>query len=125
MKRILGWTINFLVLPVAVLIGNWLGGELRYALTGVRLQTIQFRTTTRKGRKLANLPVATKFIPGLCSGLIGKPRWLFAWIGGLLAGGLVPDPWEQIWLERVIEPLIIDRVLGEGQASVRLPNGEV
>lgn len=117
MSRILRWVMNFLMVPAAVLIGNWLGGELRYALTGVRLQTIQFRTTTRKGRELANSPVATKFIPGLCFGLIGKPRWLFALVGGLFAGGLVPDLWEQIWLERVIEPLIVDRVLGEVDGS--------
>jgi hypothetical protein len=45
--------------------------------------------------------------------LIGKPRWLFALFGGMLTGGLVPDEWEHSWVERVIEPLIVDRVLGE------------
>ena len=115
MKGILRWVGNLLAVPVAALAGNWLGGQLRYYLTGVRLQTIQFRYTTRKGRELANAPVATKFYPGVFFGLVGKPRWLFALIGGLLAGGLVPDHWEHYWLERVIEPVFIDRLLEQAE----------
>jgi len=114
MIKILRWMGSLLAVPVAVLAGNWIGGQLRFYLTGDRLQTIQFRYTTQKGRKLTNSPVATKFWPGILFSMIGKPRWLYAVIGGLLAGALVPDHWEHIWLEQVIEPLIIDRVLGEG-----------
>ena len=113
MKRILGWTVNFLAVPVAALAGNWLGGQARFYLTGERLQTVQFRYTSQKGRTFSNAPVATKFYPGVLFSMLGKPRWLFALIGGTLAGGLVPDHWEHLWLEYVIEPVIVDRVLGE------------
>jgi hypothetical protein len=115
MKGILRFVGNFLAVPAAALAGNWIGGQLRFYLTGERLQTIQFHYTSQKGRNFTNAPVATKFYPGLFFALVGKPRWLFALIGGLLAGGLVPDHWEHYWLERVIEPVFVDRVLGEGE----------
>jgi len=110
MKRIL----SFAAVPAAALFGNWLGGQLRFSLTGERPQTLQFRYTSQKGRTITNTPVATKFFPGIAFGMVGKPRWLFALIGGLLAGGLVPDYWERFWLERVFESALVDRML-EGE----------
>ena len=111
MGVVLRYVFNIFSSSLATLIGNWIGGQLRYYLTGENLQTIRFEYTTNKGRRLTNSPVATKFYPGLLFSLVGKPRWLFALIGGVLAGGLIPDWFEHYWLERVIEPLIIDRVL--------------
>ena len=111
MRKILRWVIGFLAVPLATLLGNWLGGQFRFYLTGEQLQTIQFKYTSQKGNTFTNAPVATKFYPGLMRALIGKPRWFFALLGGLFAGGLVPDEWEHLWLERVIEPMIVERVL--------------
>ena len=115
MRKILGFVLNFVAVPAAALAGNWLGGQLRFYFTGERLQTVQFRYTSQKGRQYTNSPVATKFVPGLLFSMIARPRWFFAFIGGLLAGGLVPDHWEHYWLEYVIEPVIVDRVLGDGE----------
>lgn len=95
---------------LAVIAGNWFGGLIRYILTGDKVQSIQFKYTTSKGRQMTNSPVATKFFPGLFFAFLGKPRWFFALIGGTLAGSLVPDGLEVLWLERVIEPFIVDRV---------------
>ena len=96
--------------PLAVIAGNWFGGLIRYILTGDKVQSIQFKYTTSKGRQMTNSPIATKFYPGLLFSFLGKPRWFYAFIGGTLAGSLVPDALEALWLERVIEPLIVDRV---------------
>lgn len=95
---------------LAVIAGNWFGGLIRYILTGEKVHSIQFKYTTAKGREMTNSPVATKFFPGLFFAFLGKPRWFFAFIGGTLTGSLVPDVLEALWLERVVEPLIIDRV---------------
>ena len=103
-------TFSLLTVPVATLLGNWVGGLLRFLLTGEEVQSIQFRYTSQKGRQMVNSPVATKFFPGLLLAFLGKPRWLSAFLGGLLTGSLVPDYLESLWLERVIEPLIVDRV---------------
>lgn len=102
--------LKFLSIPGAVLLGNWVGGMLRFILTGEEVQTIQFNFTTAKGQQISNSPVTTKFFPGLLFAFLGKPRWLFAFFGGMLAGGLVPDSLEEFWLERFIEPFVVDRL---------------
>jgi hypothetical protein len=113
MKTIRRFFRKLITVPAAVLAGNWVGGHLRYILTGDRLQTIQFKFETHKGRQMTNSPVATKFYPGLLISLFGKPRWLYGFLGGILTGALVPDHLEHYWLEFVIEPVFVDRVLGE------------
>jgi hypothetical protein len=102
----------FLRIPTATLLGNWVGGQIRSALTGEPVQTLQFKYQTKQGRSITNTPVATKLYPGVLFALIGKPRWAYALLGGLLTGAFVPDRFEQYWLERIIEPLIINRVPG-------------
>jgi len=113
MKRIFAWIGNFFAVALAALAGNWLGGQIRFYLTGELPQTIQFKYTTEKGRTITNSPVATKLYPAMFFAFVGKPRWLFALIGGLLAGGFMPDEFENYWVEKVIEPLIVDRALGD------------
>ena len=117
MKTVMRAVGNVLAVPLAALAGNWVGGRLRAYLTGEEVQTLQFEYETKKGRTLRNTPVATKFYPGLLVAGLGKPRWAFAFLGGLLAGGLVPDHLERYWLERVIEPLFVDRIPGEGEPA--------
>ena len=69
--------------------------------------------TTAKGQYLDSYPVATKYYPALLFALLGKPRWLFALLGGALTGLLVDDRYEVLWLERVIVPLIVERIPGQ------------
>jgi hypothetical protein len=93
--------------------GVWIGGQIHFQLTGQNVQTFRFQHTTAKGRKLDNYPIATKLYPALIFSLIGKPRWLFALLGGVSIGIVMDDRYEEIWLERVIEPMVIDRLLGD------------
>jgi hypothetical protein len=113
MLKILRFTFNLFLVPLAALLGNYLGGQLRFVLTGEKVQTVQFEYTSQKGRTFKNSPVASKFYPALLFAWLGKPRWVYAFLGGLAAGAMMPEEFEHVWLERVIEPLFIDRVLGE------------
>ena len=108
--RIIRFVFGLLATIAAAFTGNWIGGQLRFILTGQTTQTIHFVHTTDKGQKLDNYPVATKFYPALLCAFLGKPRWLFVFLGGTLTGLLVDDKYEAIWLERVIVPLIVDRI---------------
>jgi hypothetical protein len=110
MKAFLRFVVKIFAVPLATLIGNWIGGQARAYLTGEQVQAIQYKYTTQKGRTITNTPVATKFFPGMLVSMLGKPRWAFAFMGGLLAGGLVPDHFEHFWLELVIERGILDRI---------------
>lgn len=112
MKTILRILELILGIPAATLLGNWIGGQMRSTLTGEPVQTLQFKYQSHNGRTVTNTPVATKLYPGMLFALIGKPRWGYAFLGGLLTGALVPDRFERYWLERVIVPLFIDRVPG-------------
>lgn len=110
MKTVFRFLRRILSIPLAALAGMLIGGQLRFILTGEETQVIQFKFKTKDGRTMTNTPVATKFYPGMMGALIGKPRWFFAFVGGILAGALVPDQFERVWLEKVIQPYIVDRL---------------
>lgn len=88
--------------PLAALAGNWLGGTLRTLLTGKPVQSVRFRYTTTGGQTtITNTPVVTKFYPALVASLLGKPRWLYAFLGGIVTGGLLGDRLEALLWERL------------------------
>ena len=105
---------DIILVPTAALFGNWLGGQLRYHLTGESVHTIQNKYTTRSGYQVSNTPVATKFYPSLVFAMFGKPHWLYALIGGILAGGFMPDDFE-----RLLHELVFHRFM-----NIQLPDGD-
>jgi hypothetical protein len=82
----------------AALVGNWLGGQIRSTLTGQPVQSIRFEYTTTDGKVVRNIPVVTKFYPALLFAWLGKPRWLYAFLGGCVTGALVDECHERtLW----------------------------
>lgn len=108
---------GFLVVPVAALVGNWVGGQIRLRLTGESIAAIHFVHTTANGLHMDNYPVNTKFFPALLFALIGRPRALFAFLGGILASLWIDDKYEAIFLERVIVPLVVNPAFGKNDES--------
>jgi hypothetical protein len=90
---------------VAALVGNWLGGEIRSSFTGQPVQSVRFQFITRDGRTVRNTPVVTKFYPALLLGLLGRPRWLYAFLGGLVMGGLVDERYERLLWRQLAKAL--------------------
>ena len=62
---ILRWILGVLATATAALAGNWVGGQIRYMITGQTTQTIHFEHTTTTGLTMDNYPVATKFLAAL------------------------------------------------------------
>ena len=93
-------------LIIAVLAGNWLGGEIRSNLTGEPVQSLRFRYTTPEGRTISNMPVVTKFYPALLIGLLRKPHRLRAFLGGVATGALVDDRLERLLWKRFEKVLL-------------------
>jgi hypothetical protein len=93
----------------AALAGNWVGGQLRAQATGQEVQSIRFRYTDRQGRTISNTPVLTKFYPALAAAAIARPRWLFAFLGGVAAGALIDDRYERCLWGRIGETLLAKR----------------
>jgi len=106
--------LNTLSVMACALAGNWLGGTLRWLVTGEPVQSLQFKYENSRGKTIRNIPVVTKFYPALLISLIGRPRWLFAFIGGILIGALVDDRIEgYLWKiidERMISGLDEDEI---------------
>ena len=111
--RIFRFILGFLSVPAAALAGNWIGGLVRFRHTGETTATIHYVHTTAEGMRMDNYPVNTKFIPALLFALLGRPRWLFALFGGILASLWIDDRYEAIFLERVIVPLIVNPAFGK------------
>ena len=103
-------------LIVAVLAGNWLGGEIRSGLTGQPEQSIHFQHTTAEGREISNIPVVTKFYPALLIGLLRKPHCLRAFLGGVATGALLDDRLERLVWER-FESVLLSRYAGEKNST--------
>jgi len=90
----------------AAAVGTWVGAQLKSSLTGKAVQSLRIRHTTAKGHTITNTPVVTQFYPALLAAGIGKPRWLYAFLGGVAAAALLGDRWEhQLW-ERLADRFI-------------------
>jgi hypothetical protein len=111
--KIFRFLIGFLAVPAAALAGNWFGGQIYLKFTGRKIATIHYEHITDSGMHMDNYPVNTKFAPALLFALFGRPRWLFAFMGGILASLWIDDQYEAIFLERVIVPLIVNPAMVE------------
>ncbi len=89
----------------AVFAGLWIGGTARQMLTGQPTSIWQHRHVTERGTTMTNFPVITKFWPAFLLSLLGRPRWLAGLLGGILAGALVDDSYEDAVLEIIARRL--------------------
>jgi hypothetical protein len=83
----------------AALAGNWIGNTLHEVMTGELGPQMRFSHINAKGETVigANV-VITNFVPALLAAAIGKPRWLYALAGGIMASALLSDRFEQhVW----------------------------
>ena len=109
MKFIRRTITSVITISVSALLGNWVGGQIRYLVTGEKVQSVSFVHYSPVYGKVRNIPVATKFFPALLIALAGKPHTLLAFLGGVWTGGLVPDEWESAWMERFLESVLFDQ----------------
>lgn len=90
---------------LAALAGNWVGAQLRYLATGQTTSVLYTKYTNERGQTFSNAPVTTNFYPALLFARVGKPRWLFAFLGGALVTALIGDRFERYWLEWLAEQI--------------------
>jgi hypothetical protein len=95
--KILSFYVRLFFIAVSILLGNRLGEELRFILTGRREHQLRFTQTTPEGETLVAVnPLMSNFLPGLvAAALLGRPRWWNAFLGGLAASALMGDRYEK------------------------------
>ena len=98
---VLRFTLKAFSVITAALAGNWVGAQVRTLLTGQEVQAIRFRYTTAQGTTIHNIPVVTKFYPALGAAGLGRPRWLYAFAGGVMTGALIDERFERYLWDRI------------------------
>jgi len=96
MLRLFGTIVSIFV---GALAGNWAGNHLRTLVTGQLGPQLRFSQKNAQGELVigANV-VLSNFLPALLAAVIGKPRWLYAFLGGILTSGMISDRYEQrVW----------------------------
>lgn len=84
----------------AALLGNRVGEQLRAQYTGQAIHQLRLVHTNDQGETIiAANPLMTNLLPALLFGFMGRPRWLFTFVGGLLASALLGDRYEKQFLE--------------------------
>jgi len=89
----------FLSVVSAALFGNWLGAQIRTRLTSQPTSGVIIHYKDERGNEYLTLPVHTNFIPAILCARIGRPRWMFSFLGGLLASLVMGDIYEKYLLE--------------------------
>ncbi len=89
---------------LSALTGNWVGGQIRIAQTGQPFNPLicEFETDRRRYR---NFPSLTRFYPAVLFAALAKPRWFWAFAGGVLLGLIVDERLEQALLKKVFSYL--------------------
>jgi len=80
----------------AALFGNYVGDRLRARTTGEESHQFQLSHNSPDGETVINLnPNLTNFLPGILAGILFQPRLAWAFLGGVLASGLLGDKYEE------------------------------
>jgi hypothetical protein len=96
---------------VAALVGNWVGERIRSMAMGEPSQELRPIHTNDQGEVIvAANPVWTNLVPALLVGLVSKPRWLGAFIAGVIVSGFVGDRYERRMFELFSGPCCDEEV---------------
>jgi hypothetical protein len=89
----------FLSVMAAALGGNWVGAQIRTRLTGQPTPGVIIHYKDERGNEYLTLPVHTNFFPAILCARIGRPRWVFSFLGGVLTSLVMGDKYEKRLLE--------------------------
>lgn len=85
---------------LAALAGNWAGDRLRDQVTGQNGHQLRLVHTTEWGESIVSLnPLLSNLMPALIMGSMGRPRWLYTFVGGVLASAFLGDRYEEQFME--------------------------
>lgn len=86
--------VQAVAVTAGALAGNWVGAWLHRATTGRPAHGIVYRHDDLAGRKVKSIPMSTTFYPALLSAALGRPRWAFSFLGGLVVSLVLGDALE-------------------------------
>ena len=85
---------------LAALAGNWTGDRLRAQASGLNDHQLRLVHTNEQGESIVAInPLLSNLMPALIMGSVGRPRWLYTFVGGVLASVLLGDRYEEQFME--------------------------
>jgi hypothetical protein len=105
MFRLFGVLFSFLTVVAAGVLGNWVGDRVRES-TG-ETEPI-FKTNLNQPKEdgeivIAVAPVWSHLLPAVLFSILGHPRWMSAFVGGVFASVLIGDRYEHETRQRIDE----------------------
>lgn len=99
---------------LAALAGNWTGDRLRGQVSGQNGHQLRLVHTNEQGESIVAInPLLSNLMPALIMGSVGRPRWLYTFLGGVVASIFLGDRYE----EQFMEYLRGERSIGFGGIS--------
>jgi hypothetical protein len=97
---------KFSAVILGALFGNYIGDKLRTQVTNQAGHQLEFIQRDEYGNTFiaANL-LLSNFFPALFAALLARPRWLFAFLGGMAASFILADHYEDWMWEKMDELL--------------------
>ncbi|MDX1662766.1 MAG: hypothetical protein R3272_03165 [Candidatus Promineifilaceae bacterium] len=100
--------LSLVAVPLSALAGNLVGDRLRARFLNEPVHQWRLVHETREGQKVIGLnPRPTTFVPALLAALVGRPGWLFAFLGGLAASFLFGNTLERPFWALVDRQLVL------------------
>lgn len=98
--------LKIIAVTLGALAGNYIGDRLRSQVTGQAGHQLEFMQRDEYGNTFiaANL-LLSNFFPALFAALLARPRWLFAFLGGMAASFILGDQYEDWTWEKMDELL--------------------
>lgn len=82
------------------LAGNWMGEKMRQLATGEPGHQMRFFRTSPRGEVvIAANPLITNLVPAVLVGLVIRPRWLWAFVSGMITAGLMGKRYEDAFID--------------------------
>jgi hypothetical protein len=105
MFRLLRALFSFFGVLSAAVLGNWVGDRVRES-TGETEPV--YKTSLSQPKEdgelvIAVAPVWSHLLPAVLFSITGRPRWMSAFVGGVLASVLIADRYEQEARQKVDE----------------------
>ncbi len=93
---------NVIGIFFGAIIGNVIGDQIRAKMTQTapKVQVSHYDEET-KDTTIAVQPFISNVIPAILAGIILKPHWFWAMVGGGLAAGLMSDKYEPQFKEMI------------------------
>jgi hypothetical protein len=109
-----------IIVIASALAGGWFGTQFRSRLQGEPTEGLLFRHETN-GLEFKSFPIHTLFLPALIAARIARPRALFAFLGGFLAGSSYGQRLEERLYDKILPWLPLPQSQPQAEAAETQP----